>query len=301
MSEPQRLAQVFVELADTLTEDFDVVDFLQTLTERCVELLGVDAAGLMLTDQRGGLRLLGATLESARVLELFELQIQEGPCLECYLTGRAITSVELSEARTRWPTFTPAALAAGFEATHALPLKLRGSIIGALNLFTITAARLSDDDVAVGQAMADVATIGVLHQRSLHEQTILSEQLHTALQSRILVEQAKGVLAARSGLSVAEAFTRMRAHARRTSTSLTTVAQAVIEGTITGDVLTPARLPAFRRGTARMGDARAPRSQGAVRAATGPCPSAAVVVSSGHGSYASLRGRCPGPRQHVSE
>jgi AmiR/NasT family two-component response regulator len=109
-----------------------------------------------------------------------------------------------------------------------------------LNLFTITAARLSDDDVAVGQAMADVATIGVLHQRSLDEQTILSEQLHTALQSRILVEQAKGVLAARSGLSVAEAFTRMRAHARRTSTSLTTVAQAVIEGTITGDVLTPA-------------------------------------------------------------
>ena len=132
-----------------------------------------------------------------------------------------------------------AALSAGFEATHALPLRLRGTIIGALNLFTITTARLSDDDVAVGQAMADVATIGLLHQRSLHEQTILSEQLQTALQSRIMVEQAKGVLAARSGLSVAEAFTRMRAHARRTSTSLTSVSQAVIDGTITEDVLTP--------------------------------------------------------------
>jgi ANTAR domain/GAF domain len=240
MHEPQRLAQVFVELADTLIEEFDVVDFLQTLTERCVELLGVDAAGLMLTDQRGGLRLVGATLESARVLELFELQIQEGPCLECYVTGHAITNIELSEAHTRWPVFTSVAVEAGFEATHALPLRLRGTIIGALNLFTVTTARLSDDDVAVGQAMADVATIGLLHQRNLREQTILSEQLQTALQSRILVEQAKGVLAARAGVSIAEAFTRMRAHARRTSTSLTSVAQAVIEGTLTQEVLTPA-------------------------------------------------------------
>lgn len=240
MHEPQRLAQVFVELADTLIEDFDVVDFLQTLTERCVELLGVDAAGLMVTDQRGGLRLVGATLETARVLELFELQIQEGPCLECYSTGRAITNVALSEANTRWPVFTPVAVEAGFGATHALPLRLRGTIIGALNLFSTKTAPLSDDDVAVGQAMADVATIGLLHQRSLHEQTVLSEQLQTALQSRILIEQAKGVLAARAGLSVAEAFTRMRAHARRTSTSLTSIAQAVIEGTIDVDVLTPA-------------------------------------------------------------
>jgi len=151
MHEPQRLAQVFVELADTLIEDFDVVDFLQTLTERCVELLGVDAAGLMLTDQRGGLRLIGATLETTRVLELFELQIQEGPCLECYSTGRPITNVTLSEANTRWPAFTPVAVEAGFGATHALPLRLRGTIIGALNLFSTTTAPLSDDDVAVGR------------------------------------------------------------------------------------------------------------------------------------------------------
>jgi hypothetical protein len=129
---------------------------------------------------------------------------------------------------------------AGFGATHALPLRLRGTIIGALNLFSTGTAPLSDDDVAVGQAMADVATIGLLHQRSLHEQTVLSEQLQAALQSRILIEQAKGVLAARAGLSVAEAFTRMRAYARRTSTSLTSIAQAVIDGTIAVDVLTPA-------------------------------------------------------------
>jgi hypothetical protein len=203
----------------------------------------------MLTDQRGGLRLVGATLESARVLEVFELQIQEGPCLECYSTGRAITNIDLSEARTRWPAFTPAAVEAGFGATHALPLRLRGTIIGALNLFSTQTARLSEDDVAIGQAMADVATIGLLHQRSLHEQTILSEQLQTALQSRILIEQAKGVLAARAGLTTAKAFTRMRAHARRTSTNLTSIAQAVIEGTIDVDALThelPGRRTALR-------------------------------------------------------
>lgn len=237
MTEAQRLAQVFVELADTLIEDFDVIDFLQTLTERCVEVLDVDAAGLMLTDQRGGLRLLGATMESSRSLELFELQIQEGPCLKCYSTGQAIANLDLSEARTRWPTFTPAAVEAGFQSTHALPLRLRANVIGALNLFNTTTTKLTDDDVAVGQAMADVATIGLLHQRSLFEQTILSEQLQTALQSRILVEQAKGVLAARLGLDVAEAFTRMRAYARRTSTPLTAVAQAVIDGTLAGHTL----------------------------------------------------------------
>ena len=154
--------------------------------------------------------------------------------------SRAITNITLSEANTRWPAFTPVAVEAGFGATHALPLRLRGTVIGALNLFSAETSPLSDDDVAVGQAMADVATIGLLHQRSLHEQTVLSEQLQSALESRVLIEQAKGVLAARAGLSVAEAFTRMRAHARRTSTSLTSIAQAVIEGTIDVNALSPA-------------------------------------------------------------
>ena len=240
MDERQRLAQVFVELADTLVEDFDVVDFLQTLTDRCVEVLGADAAGLMLTDQRGGLRLMGATLERARVLELFELQVQEGPCLECFTTGQAITNVELAEANKRWPVFTPAAVEAGFGATHALPMRLRGRVIGALNLFTDEQVHLSDDDLAVGQAMADVATIGLLHQRNSDEQTILSEQLQSALHTRILVEQAKGALAARTGVSVNEAFSRMRAYARRNNLGLTAVATAVVEGTISEEILTPA-------------------------------------------------------------
>ena len=240
MDERQRLAQVFVELADTLVEDFDVVDFLQTLTDRCVEVLGADAAGLMLTDQRGGLRLMGATLERARVLELFELQVQEGPCLECFTTGQAITNVELAEANKRWPVFTPAAVEAGFGATHALPMRLRGRVIGALNLFTDEQVHLSDDDLAVGQAMADVATIGLLHQRNSDEQTILSEQLQSALHTRILVEQAKGALAARTGVSVMEAFSRMRSYARRNNLGLTAVATSVVEGTIPEEILAPA-------------------------------------------------------------
>jgi GAF domain-containing protein len=239
MIEPERLANVFVELADTLIETFDVVDFLQTLTDRCVELLGADASGLMLTDQRGGLKLMTATMERARLLELFELQIDEGPCLECFASGDAITNIQLNEAAAneRWPAFTPAALEAGFGATHALPMRLRGRVIGALNMFTDQPARLSESEIAVGQAMADIATIGLLHQKNTNEQTILSEQLQTALHSRILVEQAKGALAVLADISVAEAFNTMRAHARGNNMSLTDVAAAVINGEITKDKL----------------------------------------------------------------
>ena len=232
MNGTQRLAQVFVELADTLVDEFDVVDLMQLLTERSVELLGADAAGLMLSDQRGQLRLMACTLERARVLELFELQIQEGPCRESFLTSRAITNVALGDAYERWPTFTPAAVEAGFRATHALPMHLRGSVIGVINLFSDKQDQLSQDDIAVAQAMADIATIGLLHERNLHEQTLLSEQLQTALHSRILIEQAKGMLAARGDISVAEAFARMREHARNHGTTLTAVATAVVDGSI---------------------------------------------------------------------
>jgi GAF domain-containing protein len=239
MDESQRLARVCVELADTLTESFDVVDFLHTLTDRCVELLGADAAGLMLTDQRGGLQLMASTVERARVLELFELQEQEGPCLECFNSGLAITNVELPEAHRRWPVFTPAAVEAGFNATHALPMRLRGRVIGALNLFTEQAVRLSESDIGVGQALADIATIGLLHQRNTDEQTILSEQLQTALHTRVLIEQAKGALAAHAGdgVSVRGAFAMMRAHARSNDLTLTDVAAGIVDGTLVGQIL----------------------------------------------------------------
>jgi GAF domain-containing protein len=237
MDDAKRMAQVLVELADTVLDTFDVIEFLNNLTERCVELLDADAAGLMLADQRGRLKLMVATMERATVLGLFELQVQEGPCLECFDTGQAITNVHLAEAKERWPTFGPAAVESGFKATHALPMRLRGQIIGALNLFTKDYRRLSDTDLAVGQAMADVATIGLLHQRNAHAQTILSEQLQAALDSRVLVEQAKGALADHAHISVSEAFNRMRDYARRNNLKLTDVASAVVSGAIPQDLL----------------------------------------------------------------
>lgn len=234
----ERLGQVFVELADTLVDEFDPVDFLQTLTDRSVELLGADAAGLMLADQRGALQLMASTMDRVRDLEVFELQVREGPCLDCFATGRPIVNVDLVEAHERWPVFTPAAVEAGFRATHALPLRLRRQVLGAMNLFTADPGRLDDEHLAIGQAMADVAAIGLLHERNLREQTVLSEQLQAALHSRVLIEQAKGVLAARAGVDVAEAFVRMRGHARRHGLPLTTVATAVIEGTVDDQAFT---------------------------------------------------------------
>jgi len=239
MARERRLAEVFVELADTLVDQFDVIDFLQMLTERCVELVDTDAAGLMLDDQRGGLQLVAYTDESARLLELFELQKAEGPCLDCFAGGEVIANVHLAEARSRWPMFTEAALGLGFTYSHAVPLRLRGQVLGALNLFTVQPRGLSDDHLAVAQGMADVAAIGLLHERALQDQVLLAEQLQTALHSRIVIEQAKGVLSARAGISVADAFTRIRTHARRTGRQLTGVAEAVVDGTLDSSTLTP--------------------------------------------------------------
>jgi transcriptional regulator with GAF, ATPase, and Fis domain len=237
MVREQRLAEVFVELADTLVDEFDVIDFLQTLTERCVELVDTDAAGLMLDDQRGNLRVIAYTDESARLLELFELQEAEGPCLDCFATGQVIANIDLTASRSRWPVFTEAALASGFAYSHALPLRLRRQVVGALNLFTVERRALTDDHLAVAQGLADIATIGLLHERALRDQVVLAEQLQTALHSRVLIEQAKGVLSARAGISVGEAFSRMRTHARGTGEQLTAVAQAVVTGRLEPDDL----------------------------------------------------------------
>ncbi|MFG1818236.1 GAF and ANTAR domain-containing protein [Kribbella sp. NPDC049174] len=231
MSREQRLASVFVELADTLIDEFDVIDFLYVLCERSVELLPADAAGLILADQRGGLEVMASTTEEARVLELFVLQNSEGPCLDCYVTGQPQVNIEIREVEGRWPHFRAATIDAGYEATHALPLRLRGQVIGALNLFCARPVSLSPDEVALGQALCDVATIGLLQERTVRRGEILAEQLQNALNSRILIEQAKGVLAERAGVGVEEAFAMMRGWARQHGRHLQSAAQAVIDGT----------------------------------------------------------------------
>jgi ANTAR domain/GAF domain len=237
VSGDERLARVFVELADTLVEEFDPVEFLQVLADRCVELLDAEAAALMLADRRGDLQLVACTADRVRDVEQFQLDVREGPCVDCFTTGAPQMGIDLTVETDRWPRFRRVAAGAGFGGAHALPMRLRRQVIGALDLFTDAPRALAADVVAVGQAMADIATIGLLHERNLRDQTVLSEQLQAALDSRVLIEQAKGVLAARAGLTVAEAFARMRAHARRRGLTLTAVAGAVVEGRLDEAVL----------------------------------------------------------------
>jgi len=229
MRDEQQLARVFVELADTLVADFDVIGFLHLLTERCVSLLEVDSAGILLTDQQGRLRLVAASSEQTRLLELLQLQSDQGPCLDCFTTGQPVGSSELSADIQRWPVFTAAARRAGFVAVQALPMRLRDNIIGTLNLFSANSGTLAADITALGQAFADVATIGILSERAAREKHLLSQQLQIALNTRVIIEQAKGTLAERRGLSMDQAFSTLRDYARSHNRKLADVALAVID------------------------------------------------------------------------
>jgi ANTAR domain/GAF domain len=227
----EQLADAFVELADTMVADFDVIDFLHLLTERSVQLLDASAAGVLLADPRGELRLVAASTEAVRVLELFQLQNDEGPCLECFRTGQPVAAPDLTAAGQLWPQFAAAAREAGFGAVQALPMRLRTQIIGALNLFRTNPGPVSQEDLRVGKALADVATIGLLQERSMRRSEILHEQLQGALNSRVTIEQAKGKLAERFGLDMDEAFTMLRDYARDRNLRLSELAQAFIDGT----------------------------------------------------------------------
>jgi GAF domain-containing protein len=228
----QLLSETFVELTDTMVADFDIIDFLHVLTSRSVELLSVSAAGLLLADPRGELRVVAASSEAARLLELFQLQSDQGPCLDCFRSGRPVVVPNLS-ADQRWPRFAAAAGQAGFSAVQALPMRLRDQVIGALNLFRATPGAFDADSVQVGQALADVATIGLLHERSMRRSDILNEQLQTALNSRVIIEQAKGKLAERLGIDVTQAFSLLRDQARNRNQRLSDLARAFVDGTQT--------------------------------------------------------------------
>lgn len=232
------LSERFVALADTLVADYDVVELLEGLVLSCLDLLDIDQAGILLTDQRGSLRLVAASSEATRLVELLQLQSEEGPCLECVATGTPITVPDLSTQQERWPTFSPAAMSVGFSSVHALPLRLREQTIGGLNLFTTGARRsLDDDDRRIAQALADVATIGILQQRSISRSSLLAEQLQSALNSRIVVEQAKGVLAERGTLDMQSAFARLRDYARAHHQKLSDVAANVVHERLAADAV----------------------------------------------------------------
>ncbi len=237
MAREAKLARTLVELADTLVADFDVVELLTLLTDRCVDVLEVDAAGLMLVSVEGDLRVMASSSDAVRMLELFQVQSQEGPCLDCYRAGRPVVNEDLTALDERWPRFTPEALAGGFRAVHAVPMRLRGNILGALNLFHVEPTYLQEDDIAAAQALADVATIAILQHRAAIEAQVLNEQLGQALNTRIVIEQAKGVIAERRRLTMEEAFAHLRTHARNHNRLLADVARDVIAGTLPAEAL----------------------------------------------------------------
>lgn len=232
MTRETSLIHSLVEMADNLVEDFDVVDLLTGLADKCVNLLGVSAAGVMLASPQGELRLIAASSEAMRVLEMFELQAQEGPCLEAFRTGERVACENLEAGRGSWPRFSTVAIEAGFRSAFAIPLRLREKTIGALNLFRAEQSPMDEDDMMIARAFADLATISVLQHRTATETQLLNEQLSRALASRILIEQAKGVIFERVGIDMHEAFSRLRRYARSHNLLLIDVARATIDGSL---------------------------------------------------------------------
>ncbi len=239
-----QLITTIVELADTLVEDFDLVDLLTRLTCQCVEVLDVAAAGIMSANPNGELRVVASSSETMRILELFELQSAEGPCPECFRSGQPIINERLTNNDGRWPHFAPRAIAAGFHSVHAVPMRLRGQIIGALNLFRSDEGLLSDLDVAAAKAFADVSTIAILQHRATALQSqataeakAVTAQLSAALNSRIVIEQAKGMVAQRLGCPMERSFAILRNYARSNNLRLTDVATGIVNATIPASVL----------------------------------------------------------------
>lgn len=232
MTREADLVQSLVDLADVLVDDYDVVDLLTGVSDRCVQLLGASAAGVMLAGPDGQLRLIASSSEVMRVLEVFELQAEEGPCLDAFRSGRRVEHEVLRAGSGPWPRFGPAALEAGFRTVFALPLRIRDVTIGALNLFRVEDTPMDEADVSIARAFADLATIVVLQQRAAAEAQRVNEQLAQALTSRILIEQAKGVIFERVNVDVAEAFAMLRAYSHQHGTPLTEVARMTVDGTL---------------------------------------------------------------------
>ncbi len=221
------LAQAFVDISDTLVAEFDVAEFLSVLAGRCVELLDVAEAGLMVADASGVLRVAASSSHRMNLLELFELQHEDGPCTECYRTKTAVGEGDLTTAAERWPRFVPEALTAGFASAYALPMRLRDNVIGSLNLLRTEPGAVDADDLVVAQSLADVATIGILQHRTATENKLVAEHLQFALTSRVLIEQAKGVLAAQANLDMEEAFKAILMYARSHHKNLVDVAREI--------------------------------------------------------------------------
>lgn len=232
LTRERRLLETFASLADTLVDDYDVVDLLQMLVDTCAELFDSTAAAILLADEHGDLDVVASTSEASRLVELMQLSADAGPCIEAFETGRLVSLADIRDAPERWIRFRESASAAGFAAVDAIPLRLRTTVIGTLNLLRATSGGLDPHDEVVARAFADVATIGILHERSLRETAVLTEQLQGALNSRVLIEQAKGVVAHTQGVSVDASFQLMRDYARAHRIGISEVAARVVDRTL---------------------------------------------------------------------
>ena len=228
----RRLVETFVELADALVEDFDVVDFFSSLAERVVQLELASEAGILLVDEAGDLQFVASSDERTRLLELFQVQNQEGPCQDCFSTGAPVGADDLATAHDRWPLFAPRAVAAGFRSAQAVPLRLRGAVLGAFNLFLTEPGGIDHAAETVVQAMADVATIGLLQQRELDRAHTVEGQLQQALQSRIGIEQAKGIISEQLGLPMDAAFELLRGYSRNHNQKLHDAARNIVKNVL---------------------------------------------------------------------
>ncbi len=240
MTREQRIVETLVELADTMTADFDVVEFLQRVVEYSVELLDCAEAGILLADAAGALRVMASSSERAEVLEVLQAQHDEGPCFECYQRGAPVCSDDLEADQGRWPVFSPVAVEKGFRSVQALPMRVHGETIGALNLFRSVVGRLPEQDISVGQGMADIASIALLAERTVRESRSVVEQLQGALGSRVMIEQAKGLLAERKRIGVDAAFAILRDYARAHNRRLGDVSRELLEGRLDASELVPA-------------------------------------------------------------
>jgi GAF domain-containing protein len=242
ISRETRINTAFVAVADTLTQDFDVVDLLNTLVEQCTEILNTDAGGLMLVDGEGQLQLMTSTNEAADFVEVMQLDAASGPCIDCFRTGAPVSVPDIESSGDRWPAFRKTALQNGFRSVHATPMRLRGQVIGTMNLFGTKSGTLTERDIAVAQALTDVATIGILQERMIREGHVVAEQLHRALDSRILIEQAKGMISHSLSIPMDEAFAVLRAHARSNNLTIRGVSEGISNRTLPIESLIPSRV-----------------------------------------------------------
>jgi signal transduction protein with GAF and PtsI domain len=222
-----RVLDAVVSLVDSLLDDFDVVDLLTELTEQCAQLLDVAAAGLLLATPRRQLQLMAATSEKIHHLELFQLQADQGPCLDCYATGQPISVADMQTEAARWPRFAAAATEAGFASVHAVPMRAASTVLGALGLFGTGVGELNDADRLVAQTLAHIACVAILQDHPATPATVLPH-LQAALTSRIVVDQAKGFLSQRLAVSVDDAFTLLRRYARTHGDHLTELSRRLI-------------------------------------------------------------------------